>query len=175
MLFRSGSNFGGIAFRFIGENLKGNKDTRIIGVEPASCPTLTKGRYVYDFGDTAGSTPMMKMYTLGHSFVPSGIHAGGLRYHGDSPIISKLVHEGRMEAVAHPQRAVFEANVLFAKVEGKLPAPEAGHAIASVIQEAAEATRLGDDRVILFNYCGHGLLDLSAYEDFLAGRLTDEA
>jgi len=116
----------------------------------------------------------MNMYTLGHDFVPPGIHAGGLRYHGDSPIISKLVHEGRMEAVAHKQRAVFEANVLFARVEGKIPAPEAGHGIASVIQEAAEATRLNEERVILFNYCGHGLLDLAAYQEYLAGDLVDE-
>jgi tryptophan synthase beta chain len=116
----------------------------------------------------------MNMYTLGHDFMPPGIHAGGLRYHGDSPIISKLVHEGRMEAVAHRQRTVFEANVLFARVEGKLPAPEAGHGIASVIAEAADATAKGEDRVILFNYCGHGLLDLSAYEDHLAGTMPEE-
>ena len=164
-----GSNLGGIALPFLPDPA-----VRLLAAEPASCPTLTRGTYEYDFGDTAGLTPLMNMYTLGHDFVPPGIHAGGLRYHGDSPIISKLVHEGRMEAVAHRQRAVFEANVLFARVEGKLPAPEAGHGIASVIQEAHDATQKGEDRVILFNYCGHGLLDLAAYEEYLAGDLVDE-
>src|ERR671917_509614 len=168
-----GSNFGGIAFPFIGENLKGNKDTRIIGVEPASCPTLTKGRYVYDFGDTAGTTPMMKMYTLGHSFVPSGIHAGGLRYHGDSPIVSALVHEGLVEARAYPQNPTFEAGVMFARVEGIIPAPEVNHAIKAAIDLALEAREGGEEKVILFNLCGHGHFDLAAYEAYLAGELVD--
>src|ERR687894_698243 len=151
-----GSNFGGIAFPFVRENLKGNKNTRIIGVEPASCPTLTKGRYTYDFGDTAGTTPMMKMYTLGHSFVPSGIHAGGLRYHGDSPIVSALVHEGLIEARAYAQNPTFEAGVLFARTEGIVPAPEVAHAIKAVMDLAQEAKESGEQKVILFNLCGHG-------------------
>ncbi|HKH12919.1 MAG TPA: TrpB-like pyridoxal phosphate-dependent enzyme [Rubrobacter sp.] len=168
-----GSNFGGIAFPFIGENLKGNKDTRIIGVEPASCPTLTKGRYVYDFGDTAGTTPMMKMYTLGHSFVPSGIHAGGLRYHGDSPIVSALVHEGLVEARAYAQNPTFEAGVMFARAEGIVPAPEVTHAIKATIDLALEAREAGEEKTILFNLCGHGHFDFSAYEQYLAGNLVN--
>ena len=168
-----GSNFGGVAFPFIRENLKGGKDTRIIAVEPASCPTLTKGRYVYDFGDAAGTTPMMKMYTLGNSFMPSGIHAGGLRYHGDSPIVSALVHEGLVEAQAYPQNPTFEAGVMFARTEGILPAPEVTHAIKATIDLAMEAKEAGEEKVILFNLCGHGHFDLAAYEAYLAGNLVD--
>jgi tryptophan synthase beta chain len=168
-----GSNFGGVAFPFIGENLKNGRDTRIVAVEPSSCPTLTKGRYVYDFGDTAGTTPMMKMYTLGHTFVPSGIHAGGLRYHGDSPIISALVHEGLIEARAYAQNPTFEAGVLFARAEGIIPAPEVTHAIKATVDLALEAREAGEERVILFNLCGHGHFDLSAYEQYLAGELVD--
>jgi tryptophan synthase beta chain len=168
-----GSNFGGIAFPFIRENLRGGRDTKILAVEPASCPTLTKGRYVYDFGDTAGTTPMMKMYTLGHTFVPSGIHAGGLRYHGDSPIVSALVHEGLVEARAYAQNPTFEAGVLFARTEGIIPAPEVTHAIKATVDLALEAKEAGEERVILFNLCGHGHFDLSAYEQYLAGELVD--
>ncbi len=168
-----GSNFGGIAFPFIRENLRGGRDTKILAIEPASCPTLTKGRYVYDFGDTAGTTPMMKMYTLGHTFVPSGIHAGGLRYHGDSPIISALVHEGLVEARAYAQNPTFEAGVLFARTEGIIPAPEVTHAIKATLDLALEAKEAGEERVILFNLCGHGHFDLSAYEQYLAGELVD--
>ncbi|MDQ3637637.1 MAG: TrpB-like pyridoxal phosphate-dependent enzyme [Actinomycetota bacterium] len=168
-----GSNFGGIAFPFIRENLRGGRDTKILAVEPASCPTLTKGRYVYDFGDTAGTTPMMKMYTLGHTFVPSGIHAGGLRYHGDSPIISALVHEGLVEARAYAQNPTFEAGVLFARTEGIIPAPEVTHAIKATVDLALEAKEAGEERVILFNLCGHGHFDLAAYEAYLAGDLVD--
>jgi len=168
-----GSNFGGIAFPFIRENLRGGRDTKILAIEPASCPTLTKGRYVYDFGDTAGTTPMMKMYTLGHTFVPSGIHAGGLRYHGDSPIISALVHEGLVEARAYAQNPTFEAGVLFARTEGIIPAPEVTHAIKATVDLALEAKEAGEERVILFNLCGHGHFDLSAYEQYLAGELVD--
>ncbi|MBA3474555.1 MAG: TrpB-like pyridoxal phosphate-dependent enzyme [Rubrobacter sp.] len=168
-----GSNFGGIAFPFIRENLRGGRDTKILAVEPASCPTLTKGRYVYDFGDTAGTTPMMKMYTLGHTFVPSGIHAGGLRYHGDSPIISALVHEGLVEARAYAQNPTFEAGVLFARTEGIIPAPEVTHAIKATVDLALEAREAGEERVILFNLCGHGHFDLAAYEAYLAGDLVD--
>jgi tryptophan synthase beta chain len=168
-----GSNFGGIAFPFLQENLKGRRDTRILAVEPSSCPTLTKGRYVYDFGDTAGTTPMMKMYTLGHTFVPSGIHAGGLRYHGDSPIVSALVVEGLVEARAYAQNPTFEAGVTFARAEGIVPAPEVTHAIKATVDLALEAKETGEEKVILFNLCGHGHFDLSAYEAYLAGRLVD--
>ncbi len=168
-----GSNFGGLAFSFIRENLVNGRGTRIVAVEPSSCPTLTKGRYVYDFGDTAGTTPMMKMYTLGHSFVPSGIHAGGLRYHGDSPIVSALVHEGLVEARAYPQNPTFEAGVMFARAEGIIPAPEVNHAIKATVDLALEAREAGEKKVILFNLCGHGHFDLAAYEAYLAGELVD--
>jgi tryptophan synthase beta chain len=168
-----GSNFGGVAFPFIGENLKNGRNTRIVAVEPSSCPTLTKGRYVYDFGDTAGTTPMMKMYTLGHTFVPSGIHAGGLRYHGDSPIVSALVAEGLVEARAYAQNPTFEAGVLFARTEGIVPAPEVNHAIKATVDLALEAKEAGEEKTILFNLCGHGHFDLAAYEAYLAGNLVD--
>ncbi len=168
-----GSNFGGVALPFIRENLEGDKGTRILAVEPASCPTLTKGRFVYDFGDTAGTTPMMKMYTLGHSFVPPGIHAGGLRYHGDSPIVSVLVDEGLVEARAYAQNPTFEAGVLFARAEGIVPAPEVTHAIRATVDLALEARGAGEEKIILFNLCGHGHFDLSAYEQYLAGDLPD--
>jgi len=168
-----GSNFGGMAFPFIRENLVNERETRIVAVEPSSCPTLTKGRYVYDFGDTAGTTPMMKMYTLGHTFVPSGIHAGGLRYHGDSPIVSALVAEGLVEARAYPQNPTFEAGVIFAQAEGIIPAPEVNHAIKATMDLALEATEAGEEWVILFNLCGHGHFDLAAYEAYLADELVD--
>ena len=168
-----GSNFGGVAFPFIRENLVNERETRIVAVEPSSCPTLTKGRYVYDFGDTAGTTPMMKMYTLGHTFVPSGIHAGGLRYHGDSPIVSALVTEGLVEARAYPQNPTFEAGVMFAQAEGIIPAPEVNHAIKATMDLALEAREAGEEWVILFNLCGHGHFDLAAYEAYLADELVD--
>jgi tryptophan synthase beta chain len=163
-----GSNLGGIALPFLPDD-----DVRLVAVEPSSCPTLTEGRFDYDFGDTAGMTPLLPMYTLGHDFVPPAIHAGGLRYHGDSPLISALVKAGRMEAVAYPQGKTFEAALEFARAEGKLPAPETGHAIRAVIDEALAAKESGSARVILFNYSGHGLLDLSAYDDYRNGRLVD--
>jgi tryptophan synthase beta chain len=164
-----GSNLGGIAFPFVPET-----GVRLLAVEPLSCPTLTQGRFDYDFGDSAGFTPLLPMYTLGHDFVPPSIHAGGLRYHGDSPLISALVRDGRIDAVAYPQGKVFEAAVQFARVEGKVAAPEAAHAIRAVIDEALAAKETGEEKVILFNYCGHGFLDLSAYDDYLHGRLPDE-
>jgi tryptophan synthase beta chain len=164
-----GSNLGGIAFPFVP-----HAAVRLVAVEPASCPTLTQGRFDYDFGDTAGLTPLLPMYTLGHDYVPPSIHAGGLRYHGDSPLVSALVRDGRMEAVAYPQGKVFEAAVQFAHAEGKIAAPEAAHAIRAAIDEALAAKETGEEKVILFNYCGHGFLDLSAYDDFLHGRLPDE-
>lgn len=163
-----GSNLGGITFPFVPDD-----GVRLLAVEPASCPTLTEGSFDYDFGDVAGMTPLLPMYTLGHDFMPPSIHAGGLRYHGDSPIVSKLVRDGRMEAVAYPQGKVFEAAVQFARTEGKIPAPETAHAIRAVVDEALAAKEAGEERVILFNYSGHGHLDLSAYDDFLNGRLVD--
>ena len=163
-----GSNLGGIALPFLTDPA-----VRLLAVEPASCPTLTKGAFEYDFGDTAETTPLLPMYTLGHDFVPPSIHAGGLRYHGDAPIISLLVKVGRMDAVAYPQGKTFEAAVQFARCEGKVPAPETGHAIRAVIDEALAAKESGEERVILFNYSGHGLLDLAAYDDFNHGRLVD--
>jgi tryptophan synthase beta chain len=164
-----GSNLGGLSLPFVPD-----AGVRLVAVEPLSCPTLTQGRFDYDFGDAAGYTPLLPMYTLGHDFVPPSIHAGGLRYHGDSPLISALVRDGRMEAVAYPQGKVFEAAVQFARIEGKVAAPEAAHAIRAVIDEALAAKETGKETVILFNYCGHGLLDLSAYDDYLQGRLPDE-
>ncbi len=163
-----GSNFAGIAFPFVKDD-----GVRLVAVEPASCPTLTEGRFEYDFGDVAGMTPLMAMYTLGHDFMPPSIHAGGLRYHGDSPIVSKLVRDGRAEAVAYPQGKVFEAAVQFANAEGKIPAPETAHAIRGAIDEALAAKETGEEKVILFNYSGHGHLDLAAYDDFMNGRLVD--
>lgn len=163
-----GSSLGGIALPFMADDT-----VRLVAVEPSSCPTLTEGTFEYDFGDAVGMTPLLPMFTLGHDFLPPSIHAGGLRYHGDSPIISNLVKTGRMEAVAYPQAKTFEAAVQFANTEGKLPAPETGHAIRAVVDEALAAKELGEERVILFNYSGHGFLDLSAYDDYLHGRLID--
>ncbi|HMK97954.1 MAG TPA: TrpB-like pyridoxal phosphate-dependent enzyme [Acidimicrobiales bacterium] len=163
-----GSNLGGISLPFVPD-----ADVRLMAVEPSSCPTLTAGRYEYDFGDTAGFTPLLLMYTLGHDFVPPAIHAGGLRYHGDAPIISALVKAGRMEAVAYPQSKTFEAAVTWARTQGTVPAPETGHAIRAVIDEAVAAKEAGAEKVILFNYSGHGLLDLSAYDAYLHGQLSE--
>ena len=163
-----GSNFAGFSFPFIPDKLRG-RDIRIIGVEPSACPTLTKGIYTYDFGDTVGLTPLIKMYTLGHKFVPPGIHAGGLRYHGDAPLLCLLVKNGIIEAVSYPQNVVFEAAVLFARTEGILPAPETAHAIRCVIDEAKK----NKNNCIVFNLSGHGHFDLSAYDAYLSGRLED--
>jgi tryptophan synthase beta chain len=163
-----GSNLSGMALPFVPD-----ESVRLVAAEPSSCPTLTEGAFDYDFGDTAGMTPLLAMYTLGHEFVPPPIHAGGLRYHGDAPIVSSLVRSGRMEAVAYPQGKTFEAAMQFANAEGKVPAPETGHAIRAVVDEALAAKETGEERVILFNYSGHGLLDLSAYDDYLNGRLVD--
>ena len=161
-----GSNLGGLTLPFVAD-----AGVRLVAVEPSSCPTLTAGRFDYDFGDTVGLTPLLPMYTLGHEFVPPSIHAGGLRYHGDAPIISNLVKSGRMEAVAYPQAKVFEAAVHFARTQGTIPAPETSHAIRAVVDEALAAKEEGAERVILFGYSGHGLLDLSAYDDYRNDRL----
>ena len=169
-----GSNAAGLMFPFLKERIEGRKNTRFLAVEPASCPSLTKGEYRYDFGDVAGLTPLMKMHTLGHTFMPPGIHAGGLRYHAMAPLLCHLYEEGHIEAKAYPQNPCFEAATLFAKTEGIVPAPESSHAIRGAIDEALEAKEEGRERVILFNLSGHGFLDLQAYDDYLAGKLVDD-
>ena len=146
---------------------------RFLAAEPAACPTLTRGTFAYDFGDTVGMTPLMPMYTLGHDFVPPPVHAGGLRYHGDAPLLCALVKEGLVEARAYKQNETFEAAVRFARSEGIIPAPEPAHAIRAVVEEAEAAKQAGEERVILFGLCGHGHFDLAAYEAFLAGELED--
>jgi len=168
-----GSNFAGLAFPFIEKKLKEGKKYRIVAVEPSACPSLTKGELRYDFGDTAETTPLMMMYTLGHKFMPPSIHAGGLRYHGMAPMVSHAYKLGLIEAQAIHQTKVFEAGTLFARTEGIVPAPESAHAIAAVIQEAIEVREAGKKRVILFNLSGHGLLDLSSYETYLSGKIQD--
>lgn len=171
-----GSSFGGIAFPFLADKAAGDKranNLRCVAVEPTSCPTLTKGAYAYDYGDASGYTPLMKMYTLGHDFMPPGIHAGGLRYHGDSPLVSQLLHEGLVEALAVPQVATFEAGVQFARAEGIIPAPESCHAIRAAIDEALRCKVTGEPKTILFNLTGHGHFDMSSYDRFFSGKLED--
>jgi tryptophan synthase beta chain len=169
-----GSNFAGISFPFAGDKLTGkHPDVDIIGVEPASCPTLTKGLYTYDLADEAGYTPLLKMFTLGHDFVPPSIHAGGLRYHGDSPIVSRLVHDGVMRAVSYHQTEVFDAAQTFARTEGTIVAPETSHAVKGAIDEALKCKRSGAGKTILFNCSGHGNFDMSAYDAYYNGKLVD--
>ncbi|GHO91338.1 tryptophan synthase beta chain [Reticulibacter mediterranei] len=168
-----GSNMAGLAFPFMGEALRKGLRTRFLAAEPMSCPSLTKGIYAYDFGDTVGMTPLVKMHTLGHDFMPPGIHAGGLRYHGMSPLISQLHEEGIIDARAYHQNAVFAAATTFTRAEGIIPAPEAAHAIRAAIDEALEAKEAGEERVILFNLSGHGYFDMLAYENYFAGNLQD--
>src|SRR5262249_24492912 len=169
-----GSNFAGLSFPFAADKLTGkNRKVRIIAVEPSACPSLTKGTYTYDFGDTVGLTPLVKMHTLGHGFVPAPLHAGGLRYHGMSALVCKLYDEGVIEAVAVPQGATFQAALQFARTEGIIPAPESAHAIRVAIDEAVRAKEGDQKRTILFNLSGHGHFDLGAYETFLAGKLED--
>ncbi|HEX8980363.1 MAG TPA: TrpB-like pyridoxal phosphate-dependent enzyme [Parasulfuritortus sp.] len=171
-----GSNFAGAAFPFFADKAAGDKrakDIRLVAVEPTSCPTLTKGVYAYDFGDASGYTPLMQMYTLGHDFVPPGIHAGGLRYHGDSPLVSQLLHEGLIEAVAVPQLATFEAGVQFAQAEGIIPAPESCHAIRACIDEALRCKASGEAKTLFFNLSGHGHFDMASYDKYFAGELED--
>lgn len=169
-----GSNFAGIAFPYIGEQLRGGKKRRVVAVEPAACPSLTRGKYAYDFGDTGKMTPLTKMHTLGSSFTPPGFHAGGLRYHGMSPLVSHLRQLGLIEATAIHQNKCFEAGVLFARAEGIVPAPEANHAVAGAIEEAMRCKREGLPEVILFNLCGHGHFDMTAYSSFSSGSLVDQ-
>ena len=171
--FGGGSNFSGIAFPFLRHKLTEGKDIRIIAAEPASCPKLTRGQFQYDFGDEAGYTPLIPMYTLGHSFSPAHIHAGGLRYHGAGAIVSQLRKDGLMEALDINQLDTFEAATLFSRVEGIIPAPESAHAIAAAIQEAEQAKKEGRPKTILFNLSGHGLIDMAAYDQFIAGDLTN--
>lgn len=170
-----GSNYAGLAFPFMRDKLSGKKDIGFIAAEPTACPTVTKGAYAYDFGDTLMSTPLMKMHTLGHDFVPAGIHAGGLRYHAMAPLISALVDTGNMDAVAYTQNEIFEAGIMFAKSEAIIPAPESNHAIKAAIDKALECKESGDEKVILFNLSGHGYFDMSAYDNYLSGNLVDYA
>jgi tryptophan synthase beta chain len=170
-----GSNFAGLAFPFIGAGLRGAKKPRILACEPAACPSLTRGRYAYDFGDTSMLTPLVKMHTLGAQFIPPGFHAGGLRYHGMAPLVSHLKELGLIEAQAFAQKGCFEAGVMFARAEGIVPAPEATHAVKGAIDEALKAKRDGTSPTILFGLCGHGHFDMQAYTDFFAGKLEDKA
>lgn len=168
-----GSNFAGIAFPYYRRRLEGKTKTRLVAVEPKACPTLTAGEFRYDFGDPEKMTPQMEMYSLGKDFVPLGIHAGGLRYHGDSPLVCNLVHHGEVEALAVFQRECFEAALMFARAEALLPAPESSHAIAAAVREAKDAAQKGEAKTILFNLTGHGFLDLAAYEMYNKGQLVD--
>ena len=171
--FGGGSNFGGIAFPFMRHNIKDGKKTEFIAAEPASCPKLTRGIFQYDFGDEAGYTPLLPMFTLGHNFMPANIHAGGLRYHGAGVIVSQLLKDGMMKAVDIPQLETFEAATLFAQAEGIIPAPESAHAIAATIREAKKCIETGEEKVILFNLSGHGLIDMTAYDQYLSGSLQN--
>jgi len=168
-----GSNFGGLAMPFVQDKIKEGKKTRIVAAEPAACPSLTKGKFTYDYGDVAHLTPKMMMYTLGSDFMPPGIHAGGLRYHGSSPIQSQLLHDGLIEAVAYEQQDVFEAAVLFAQSEGIVPAPESSHAVKAAIDEALKAREAGESKTILFGLSGHGYFDMTAFDSFLSGKLQN--
>ena len=168
-----GSNFAGLFFPFLREKLAGRMNPVIRAVEPAACPSFTRGIYAYDFGDTAGFTPLLKMHTLGHGFIPDPVHAGGLRYHGMSPLLSHMYELGLFEAVAKPQRECFAAAVTFARAEGIIPAPEPSHAIAAVVEEAKRCAETGEAKVILTALCGHGHFDMVAYERYLAGEMTD--
>jgi tryptophan synthase beta chain len=168
-----GSNFGGIAYPFLRQNLKDGQRTRLVAVEPTATPSLTKGTYTYDYGDSAMMAPIVKMHTLGHTFMPAGIHAGGLRYHGMAPSVSALYNAGYIEAVAVPQIGTFDAAVQFTRAEGIIPAPESAHAIRVAIDEALDAKAKGEKRVILFNLSGHGHFDMTAYQSYLNGELED--
>ncbi|MCC6610220.1 MAG: TrpB-like pyridoxal phosphate-dependent enzyme [Burkholderiales bacterium] len=169
-----GSNFAGLVFPFLGAQLRGGRKVRIVAVEPAACPSLTRGKYAYDFGDTGHLTPLVKMHTLGSTFTPPGFHAGGLRYHGMAPLISHIKELGLIDAVAYHQTKCFDAGVMFARAEGILPAPEANHAVKGAVDEAVKCREEGKSRVILFNLCGHGHFDMQAYMDYFAGKLTDQ-
>ena len=169
-----GSNFSGVSYPFVRDKMKDNKEIDIVAVEPTACPTLTGGDFRYDFGDTAEMTPLLKMYTLGHNFVPPPIHSGGLRYHGESPIISQLYADGIMRAVAYHQTDIFDAAVTFARTEGIVPAPESAHAIKCAIDMALECKKTGEEKTILFNFSGHGHFDMAAYDTYFSGEMTNE-
>ena len=171
--FGGGSNFGGIAFPFMRHNILEGKKTRFVAAEPASCPKLTRGKFQYDFGDEAGYTPLLPMFTLGHNFAPANIHAGGLRYHGAGVIVSQLLKDGYMEAMDIKQLESFDAGCLFAQAEGIIPAPESCHAIAATIREANKCKETGEEKVILFNLSGHGLIDMASYDKYLSGDLVN--
>ena len=173
--FGGGSNFSGIAFPFMRHNLQDGRTTEFIAAEPASCPKLTRGKFEYDFGDESGYTPLLPMYTLGHNFMPANIHAGGLRYHGAGVIISQLMKDGYLHGVDIQQTESFRAGVLFAQAEGIVPAPESCHAIAATVQEALKCKENGEQKVLLFNLSGHGLIDMASYDRYLAGDLVDYA
>ena len=168
-----GSNFSGLSFPFVYDNLTKGKKVRVIAVEPEACPTLTRGTFAYDFGDVAGMTPLLSMYTLGKEFMPAGIHAGGLRYHGDSPLVSQLLHDGLIEAKAVNQKGIFEAALTFARSEGIVPAPESAHAIKGAIDEALACKESGEAKTILFGLSGHGNFDMTAYDNYLSGQIQD--
>ncbi|MDF1534432.1 MAG: pyridoxal-phosphate dependent enzyme, partial [Methanosarcinaceae archaeon] len=169
-----GSNLAGLSFPYLKDKINGKKDVEVIAVEPSACPTLTKGKYEYDFGDTAEMTPLLKMYTLGHAFVPPAIHAGGLRYHGDSPIISNLYADGLITAEAYHQIEIFEAAVTFARSEGIVPAPESAHAIKSAIEHALKCKQSGEEKTILFGLSGHGHFDMASYDKYFSKELSNE-
>jgi tryptophan synthase beta chain len=169
-----GSNFAGIVFPFLGAQLRGGKKVKVVAIEPAACPSLTRGKYAYDFGDTGHLTPLVKMHTLGSAFIPPGFHAGGLRYHGMAPLVSHIKELGLIDARAYHQSACFEAGVFFARQEGIVPAPEANHAVKGAIDEALKCKEEGVSRAILFNLCGHGHFDMQAYTDYFAGKLVDQ-
>jgi tryptophan synthase beta chain len=170
-----GSNFAGIAFPFIGAMQRDGRKVRVVACEPAACPSLTRGTYAYDFGDTGHLTPLVKMHTLGSEFIPPGFHAGGLRYHGMAPMVSHLLDQHLIEAVAYNQIECFQAGIDFARVEGILPAPEATHAVKGAVAQALKCKAAGESKVILFNLCGHGHFDMQAYADYFAGKLTDQS
>ena len=171
--FGGGSNFGGLAFPFLRHNILDGKNTEFIAAEPASCPKLTRGKFEYDFGDEAGYTPLLPMFTLGHDFKPANIHAGGLRYHGAGTIVSQLLKDNMMRGVDIPQLESFESGMLFARTEGIIPAPESCHAIAATIREALKCKESGEEKVILFNLSGHGLIDMPSYDSFINGDLRN--
>ena len=171
--FGGGSNFGGIAFPFMRHNFTGEHTTEFIAAEPASCPKLTRGEFRYDFGDESGYTPLLPMYTLGHNFHPANIHAGGLRYHGAGVIVSQLLKDGLMRGMDIPQLEAFDAAMIFARTEGIIPAPESSHAIAATVREALRCKETGEEKVILFNLSGHGLIDMTAYDSYLSGDLQN--
>ena len=171
--FGGGSNFGGMAFPFMRHNILDGKKTEFIAAEPDSCPKLTRGKFDYDFGDEAGYTPLLPMYTLGHDFKPANIHAGGLRYHGAGMIVSQLLKDGLMKGVDIPQLESFDAGILFARTEGIIPAPESCHAIAATIREALKCKETGEEKVILFNLSGHGLIDMPSYDSYINGDLRN--